>query len=392
MSTTTAVANVPPFVYSAEQEDIRRTVRDFLAAQSSTERVFAQIDSEHGYDSAVWSTLTAQIGLTAILVPEQYGGLGGTYVDLAMALEETGAALLCAPYFSTVLLATNALLVSDDADACARYLPQIVEGHLTATLATNPSHAGRTPLRAAARAVEGTDGWKLTGSDLVAIDGAAADLILVVAEDPDGATSLFAVSAECPGMTRSRLGTLDLTRRQARIDLDGTPGQLVGELGAGLRILERVLDLVAIGTAVEQVGGAQRCLDNAVDYAKQRIQFGRAIASFQGVKYLCADLLVELELGRSAAYYAAWVAEHADHEIPRAAAVARLWCSDLFEHVAEETLQIHGAIGMTWEHHCHLYLRRAKSSALLLSGRAYHRGVLAAEVERERTPQSSAPR
>ncbi len=375
---------LPPFVFSEDQEDLRRTLNDFLARESSVERVFAHIECDDGYDRTVWAKLAGQIGLAAILVPEAYGGVGGTQVDMAVALEETGAALLCAPYFSTIVLATNALLEADDAEACADFLPTIAEGRTVATLATDPRRAGTEPLHAAAQAAHRDNAWTLNGSALVAIDGEAADLILVVAKDPNGVASLFAVAAGAQGVTRSRLGTLDLTRRQARIDLDGASARLVGAPGAGLEILARVLDLAATATAIEQIGGAQRCLDDAVAYTKQRIQFGRPIASFQAVKHLCADLLVELELGRSAAYYAAWTAAHSPDELPRAAAMARLWCSELFEHVAEESLQLHGGIGMTWEHHTHLYLRRAKSAELLLSGKTYHRRVLAAEIERDR--------
>lgn len=366
-----------PFVWSDEQLDLRTTLRRILKKESSPAKVFEHIAA--GYDRKVWSVLTEQLGLTAILVPECYGGMGGTQIDLAVVLEETGAALLCAPYFSTVVLGTNALLLSADDSACADYLPQIAAGRLVTTLATNPEQAAADPLAGSATAALTSGSWRVSGSGLVALDAMAADLTLVIAEH-DGQTSLFAIEANAQGLNRRPLETLDLTRPQGAIELHDTPARLIGDYGTGRELMVRLIDLAATALAAEAVGGASRCLTNAVTYTKQRIQFGRAIASFQAVKQTCADLLMELELGRSAAAYAAWAACEDPAQLPRAAAMARTWCSRMFVNAAQECLQLHGGLGVTWEHRSHLYLRRAMNSAVQLSGPAYHRAVLEADL------------
>lgn len=360
-----------PFVWSAEQEQLRATLRRLLDKESAPLRVFEHIEA--GFDRRLWATLTEQIGLTAILIPEHYGGMGGTWTDLAVVLEETGAALLCAPYFSTVVQGTNALLLSGDDAACADYLPGIAAGRTLVTLACDP--AAGDPLRAAAAATRHDGAWRVSGARLNAFDAMEADLLLVVAAH-DGGPSLFAIEASAPRLHRRPLHTLDLTRRQGTIELRDVPARLVGEPGAGRSLLSRLIDLAACAQAAEQVGGAARCLANAVTHCKQRFQFGRPIASFQAVKHTCADLLINLEFARSAAEYAAWAAHEAPDELPRAAAMARIWCSRMFVRVAEETLQLYGGLGVTWEHHAHLYLRRAKAAALQPSTPDYHRAVL----------------
>lgn len=366
------MAPTTPFVWSAEQEELRTTLRRFLDKESTPLRVFEHIEA--GFDTKIWTTLNEQIGLTAILIPEHYGGMGGTQTDLAVVLEETGAALLCAPYFSTVVLGTNALLLSGDDAACADYLPGIAAGRTVATLACDP--AASDALQVAATATQLDGAWRISGARLVALDAMEADLLLVVAVH-EGATSLFVIDTSAPGLQRRQLHTIDLTRRLGRIELHEVPARLVGEPGTGQGLLARLIDLVACAQAAEQVGGAVRCLDNAVAHTKQRFQFGRPIASFQAVKHTCADLLIDIEFGRSAAEYAAWAAQEAADELPQAAAMARIWCSRMFVRVAEETLQLYGGLGVTWEHHAHLYLRRAKAAAQQLSTPEYHRAVLA---------------
>ncbi|ORV49058.1 hypothetical protein AWC05_02475 [Mycobacterium florentinum] len=358
-------------MWSAEQEQLRSTLRRFLDKESSPLRVFEHIEA--GFDRKIWATLTEQIGLTAILIPQHYGGMGGTPTDLAVVFEEAGAALLCAPYFSTIVQGTNALLLSGDDAACADYLPGIAGGRTVVTLACDP--AAGDPLQAAAIATQRAGAWRVSGARLVAFDAMEADLLLVIAAH-DGAPSLFAIEASALGLHRQALHTLDLTRRQGKIELRDVPARLVGEPGTGRALLSRLIDLAACAQAAEQVGGAARCLADAVAYSKQRFQFGRPIASFQAVKHICADLLIDLEFGRSAAEYAAWAAQEEPGQLPQAAAMARIWCSRMFVRVAEETLQLYGGLGVTWEHHAHLYLRRAKAAALQPSTPEYHRAVL----------------
>jgi alkylation response protein AidB-like acyl-CoA dehydrogenase len=222
-------------------------------------------------------------------------------------------------------------------------------------------------------------GWVLDGVKMFVLDGHVADLILVAAKAPKG-LSLFAVQSDAEGLTSTPLKTMDLTRKQARIELAGVPARLVGEEGAAGAGLAKTLDLAAVALAAEQVGGAQRVLDMSVEYAKTRIQFGRPIGSFQAIKHKCADMLLEVESAKSAAYYAGWAAADDSDELPVAASLAKSYCSEAYFHAAAENIQIHGGIGFTWEHDAHLYFKRAKSSELLFGDPAYHREILAQRI------------
>jgi alkylation response protein AidB-like acyl-CoA dehydrogenase len=211
------------------------------------------------------------------------------------------------------------------------------------------------------------------------LDGATANLILVAARTAAG-VSLFSVAGDAAGLTRESLATMDQTRKQARLTFDNTPATLIGTDGQGWPVLERVLDLAAVGLAAEQVGGAQMCLDMAVEYAKVRVQFGRPIGSFQAIKHKCADMLLEVESAKSAAYYAGWAASELNDELPSVASLAKAYCSEAYFHAAAENIQIHGGIGFTWEHPAHLYFKRAKSSELLFGDPTYHRELLAQRI------------
>jgi alkylation response protein AidB-like acyl-CoA dehydrogenase len=290
-----------------------------------------------------------------------------------------GRALLCAPYFSTVVLAANTLLHCGDESAQKEYLPGIASGETIATLAfTEPS--GRWDADGIQMTASGSgDSWTLDGEKMFVIDGHTADLLLVAARTGAG-ISLFAVPADASGVTRTPLSTMDQTRKQAKVEFSGTPARLIGADGAGWDTLDRVLDLAAVGLAAEQVGGAQKCLEMSVEYAKVRVQFGRPIGSFQAIKHKCADMLLEVESAKSAAYYAMWAASELNDELPVVASLAKAYCSDAYFHAAAENIQIHGGIGFTWEHPAHLYFKRAKSSELLLGDPTYHRELLAQRI------------
>jgi alkylation response protein AidB-like acyl-CoA dehydrogenase len=221
--------------------------------------------------------------------------------------------------------------------------------------------------------------FTLTGTKTFVIDGHVADLILVAARTSKG-VSLFAVDKGAKGLSRTALPTMDQTRKQARLDFDGTPARLVGQEGKGWEILGTVLDLAAVALAAEQVGGAQKVLEMAVEYAKVRVQFGRPIGSFQAIKHKCADMLLEVESAKSAAYYGMWCAAEMNQELPSVASLAKAYCSEAYFHAAAENIQIHGGIGFTWEHPAHLYFKRAKSSELLFGDPTYHRELLARRI------------
>jgi alkylation response protein AidB-like acyl-CoA dehydrogenase len=367
------------FAFSEEQEELRNIVRQFLEAKSPEAAVREQMDTERGFDPEVWSQMAEQLGLQSLIIPEEFGGQGYGYVELIVVLEEMGRALLCAPFFSTVVLATNTLLVADDAAANAAILPGIASGETIATLAiTEPNGKwDESGIEATATNEGGT--WKLNGTKSYVIDGATADVIIVAARTAAG-VSLFSVAGDAAGLTRTSLSTMDQTRKQAKLELAGVEGTLIGTDGAGWDILSTVLDLAAVGLAAEQVGGAQWCLETAVQYAKDRVQFGRPIGSFQAIKHKCADMLLEVESAKSAAYYALWCAAELNDELPSVASLAKAYCSEAYFHATAENIQIHGGIGFTWEHPAHLYFKRAKSSELLFGDPTYHRELLAQRI------------
>ncbi len=363
--------------FSEDQEELRRFVRQFLEEKSPESAVRELMSTERGYDEAVWRQMAEQMGLQGLAIAERHGGGGFGYRELVLVLEEMGRALLCAPYFSTVVLAAGALSHSGDEATCEEFLPAIAAGRSIATLAFE--EAGGRPAADAissAAAPDGAGGWRLSGEKTYVLDGHVADVVLVVAEAPDG-LSLFRCAGDAEGLQRELLPTLDLTRKQARLTFVDTPVVPVGKSGDGGAVLARVLDLAATALAAEQVGGAQRCLDMAVGYAKERMQFGRPIGSFQAIKHRCADMLLDTETARSATYYAGWCAANGDDDLPVAAAMAKAHCSDVYFRTAAENIQIHGGIGFTWEHPAHLYFKRAKSSQLMFGDPAHHRDVLA---------------
>jgi alkylation response protein AidB-like acyl-CoA dehydrogenase len=367
------------FAFSDEQEELRSAVRRFLAEKSPETEVRRLMDTTEGYDPAVWSQMADQLGLQSLTIPEEYGGSGFSYVELVVVLEEMGAALLCAPYFSTVALAANAVLTSGDESAKKYLLPGLASGETIGTLALTEDN-GRWDLDAVGlQASSSGDGWVLNGHKMFVIDGHVADLIVAVARTGEG-LSLFGVKSDADGLTRTALPTMDQTRKQARLEFSDTPGWLIGTEGGAAPGLSKTLDLAAVALAAEQVGGAQRCLDSSVEYAKTRIQFGRPIGSFQAIKHKCADMLLEVESAKSAAYYAGWAAAEDSDELPVVASLAKSYCSEAYFHAAAENIQIHGGIGFTWEHDAHLYFKRAKSSELLFGDPAYHRELLAQRI------------
>ncbi len=373
-----------------EEQDLatlRASARSFLADHSSSLQVRAAMEDERGWDPGVWRRIGSELGWPAVIVPEEYGGLGLGYRELTVLMEEMGAALLCAPFFSSVCLAANVLIAGGSGEQKEQYLPAIAGGEIVATLAHTEANgrwdsAGITTV---ARR-EGGD-YVLDGTKTFVVDGHAADLLIVAARregsrGPDG-VSLFVVGADSAGLDRRLLPTMDQTRKLAEVELRGVrlpATALMGREGGAWPALERTLALATIALAAEQVGGAQRCLDAAVEYAKQRVQFGRPIGSFQAIKHKCADMLLLVESARSAAYWAGAVAAVDGEDLALAASLAKAYCSEAYFRCAADSLQIHGGVGFTWEYDVHLYFKRAQSSEMLLGGPSYHRELVAQRI------------
>ena len=321
-----------------------------------------------------------QMGLQGLAIPEEFGGSGFSFIELGIVLEEMGRALLCAPYFSSVVLAANALLAQrrrcgeegapardrerrNDRNACVHRAQRQV--------GRKWHHDGRPPARAATGSSPAPRCSCSTGTPRTSI---------IVAARTGKSISLFAVDGDAAGLTRTALSTMDQTRKQAKLEFANTPATLIGKEGDGWKVLSTVLDLAAVALAAEQVGGAQKVLEMAVEYAKVRVQFGRPIGSFQAIKHKCADMLLEVESAKSAAYYAMWCAAEMNDELPSVASLAKAYCSEAYFHATAENIQIHGGIGFTWEHPAHLYFKRAKSSELLFGDPTYHRELLAQRI------------
>jgi alkylation response protein AidB-like acyl-CoA dehydrogenase len=367
------------FAFTDEQDELRRTVRSFLDSKSPESAVREQMEAESGFDAAVWSQMAEQMGLQGLHIPEEFGGSGFSYVELGIVLEEMGRSLLCAPFFSTVVLAANTLIHSGDDNAKKSYLPGIASGETIATVAFTEPNGRWDDSGIEATATASGDGYAISGTKMYVLDGHTANLVIVAART-DAGIGLFAVDGGASGLTRTALSTMDQTRKQARLEFDNTPATLIGTDGEGWNVLSQVLDLVAVGLAAEQVGGAQKVLEMAVEYAKVRVQFGRPIGSFQAIKHKCADMLLEVESAKSAAYYGMWCASEMNDELPSVASLAKAYCSEAYFHAAAENIQIHGGIGFTWEHPAHLYFKRAKSSELLFGDPTYHRELLAQRI------------
>jgi alkylation response protein AidB-like acyl-CoA dehydrogenase len=364
------------FGFSEEQEELRKMVKRFLDEKSPESEVRRLMATSEGYDPDVWKQMASELALQGLGIAEEFGGQGYGPVELYVVFEEMGANLFCSPYFSTVALAANALaLVGRETDH-QTYLPGIASGDTIATVALTGDEGDWDLSTTSVTASASGDGWVLSGVRNYVTDGNVATLILVPAKTEKG-LSLFAVQGDAKGLTREALPTMDQTRKQSRLELKDVSAVLVGADGGALAGLETTVQIAEAALAAEQVGGAQRVLNNAVEYAKNRVQFGRPIGSFQAIKHKCADMLLDVESAKSAAYYAAWAAQERNDELPIAASLAKSFCSEAYFHCAAENIQIHGGIGFTWEHHAHLYFKRAKSSELFLGDPAYHRELLA---------------
>ncbi|HZQ76261.1 MAG TPA: acyl-CoA dehydrogenase family protein [Acidimicrobiia bacterium] len=373
------------FAFSEEQEELRRSVRRFLEDKSPVTEVRRLMETTDGYDPKVWAQMANELGLQSLHIPENFGGQGFSFVELVVVLEEMGRALLCAPFFSTVCLAANAILNGGTEAQKVELLPGIASGETIATLAfTEPSGKWDANGITMEAVPDGSGAYTLDGTKMFVLDGHVANLIVVAARaSGTGGTegiSFFTVPGDAPGLTRTPLPTMDQTRKQTKLEFSGVKAQLLGEEGAAWAALSKTLDQVAVCLAAEQVGGAQRCLDMSVEYAKVRIQFGRPIGSFQAIKHKCADMLLEVESSKSAAYYAGWAAAEDNDELPVVASLAKSYCSEAYFHAAAENIQIHGGIGFTWEHDAHLYFKRAKSSEILFGDPTYHRELLAQRI------------
>lgn len=332
-----------------EQRDLRDVVRSLLAKQADSAAVRAAMASPSGRDEKLWTQLTGELGLTGLAVPEADGGSGASFAEVSVVLEEVGAALLPAPYASTVVVAEVLTRFGR-----SELLPALVDGASGAVALVEPGDRSWPP-RIACVAVRGTDSWSLTGAKAVVMDGGSADVLLVSALDDGGGEALFAVGAHAAGLTWIDVPLMDQTRRAADLALDGVPAVRVG--GADAVAFAR--DVAAVAAACEAVGTARRALERTVDHLRTRVQFGRVLGSFQALRHRAADLFTAVEAAASTARYATLAVASAPEELPVLGPLAKLVCAQALADVAAEAVQLHGGIAITWEHDAHLWFKRA---------------------------------
>jgi alkylation response protein AidB-like acyl-CoA dehydrogenase len=368
------------YAFTDEQEQFRSALRRFVDDKSPATAVRRLMETDEGYDPEVWRRLSEDLALPAVHVPQEYGGAGFGMVELGIVMEELGRSLLCAPYFSTAVLAANAILNAGSEEQKRSLLPDLAGGTRLATLAVTEPGGEWDPRAIQLSAAPAAGGYVLNGSKSYVVDGHIAELLIVAArargKPGRESLALFALPAASGGVRRQLLKSMDPTRKIARIDFEDAHAQLLGTLDGGADALVRTLDQAAVALANEMVGGAQKLLDSAVSYAKMRVQFGRPIGSFQAIKHKLADMLLDVELARSAAYYAAQAAAVEDGEWPALASMAKAAASEAYLRTAIDCIQIHGGIGFTWDNDTHLWFKRAKSSEVFLGQPNYHRELL----------------
>ena len=351
------------FGLNESQEILKESARSFFSGECPISEVRRLMDTDTAYDAALWRKLADQ-GYTGIIFPEEYGGVGLGKVELILLMEEAGRALLPGPFFSTVVLSGSVIDAVATADQKKKYLAAICHGEARATVAILEALASWDLRNIQMAVVNG----KLSGEKLFVPDAAVADWILVLARN-----GIFLVEAKSPGVKICPMSGMDLTRKLYSVHFHGAPAEKLGDLPG----LTMPIEVATTALVAEMVGGMQRTLDMTVEYAKTRKQFGKTIGSFQAVQHQCADMYLETESSRSAAYYAAWALQENVPDASAAVSIAKIYASDAGRTVGNRGIQIHGGMGFTWENDLHLYYRRAKASETAFGDATFHRERLA---------------
>ncbi|MBI1361116.1 MAG: acyl-CoA dehydrogenase [Alphaproteobacteria bacterium] len=364
------------FDFSDDQKSLRDQARRFLDDKCNRKTVREVLDNaKTSYDARLWKAVGEQ-GWLGVAIPEEYGGLGLGGLELCVLAEEIGRAVAPIPFSSTAYFFTEALLAAGSRDQKSALLPRVAAGDIIGAFAIGEGPGAPSP----ASIETSFDGARLSGAKIPVADGDIATHAVVLAREGHG-QSLVLVDLNQPGVKRETLTTLDPTRGHARLTFDRATGERLGTAGEGWVLTEAVLDRAAVLIAFEQIGGAQACLDMAVEYAKGRYAFSRQIGSFQAIKHKLADMYVAIELGRSNAYYGAWALSTGSAQLPLAAAAARIAASDAYYFAAKENIQAHGGMGFTWEVDCHLFYRRAKLLAVQAGGPSVWKEKLVRRLE-----------
>jgi acyl-CoA dehydrogenase len=372
------------FEFSDDQKEMGAQARRFLSAKCPTSVVRAVLEGSEPYDKALWSGL-AEMGFLGVVIPEAHGGLGLGYLELCVIAEEMGRALAPVPFSSSVFLGTEFLLSAGSEAQKAAWLPKLAAGGAIGTFAHAERAGAVTPKTVQLALADG----RLSGAKTAVPDGEIADFAIVSARAASGSdrrgVSLFLVDLRQDAVTRATLQTIDPSRGHARLEFSGAVAEPLGAPGEGWSILEQVLDRAAVLTAFEQIGGADRALEMARDYALERMAFGRPIGSFQAIKHMLADMYVSATLARSNGYYGAWALSTGAAELSEAAATARVSATQAFQHCAKNNIQVHGGMGFTWAFDCHLFYRRSNVLAVNLGSQSQWEDKLIARMRARNT-------
>jgi alkylation response protein AidB-like acyl-CoA dehydrogenase len=378
------------FAFTDDQLAIRETAETYLADAAGLDRLRAVIHSGTGFDADLWNGLAGEMSFAGLMVPEAHGGAGLSAVEMALVLEQTGARLAVIPFFETAVLAVQAVLAAGSAEQHAALLPGLADGTQKAAFAFAPLTGWAGAGTLGPRLNRGATGWLLQGQAGFVSFAHVADLLIIAAQTDAKTTqngiSLLALPAATPGITIERQNPLDITRPYANLRFENVTvpdDAILGMPGGADAAYRQVLACACGLLAAEQTGGAAFCLNSTLDYAKQRVQFGRLIGSFQAVKHELATMMLQLEAARSAAYYAATAIAEASPELEEAVHIARAWCSEAYKYCASEAIQLHGGIGFTWEHQAHLYFKRARATASWFGDAAEHREAIAGLIFQE---------
>jgi alkylation response protein AidB-like acyl-CoA dehydrogenase len=375
------------FAFSEQQDLLRTSARQFLERECPPDMVRRWSDDPQGYSPDLWQTMAA-FGWMGLVLPETYGGSGLSFVDLTILMEEMGRVLLPAPFFSSIALSALTLLETGSDEQRQQMLPRLVRGETKVCVALLEADGRYDPRGISMRASIRGNRATLNGTKLFVVDAHVSDYIICVARtrggrDPESGISLFVLDITSPGIACTPLMSIDQTRGLCEVSFTRVGVSLEAMLGgrdAAWPTLQRALDKATVALCAEMVGGAEKAMEMCVDYGKTRVQFGRPIGSFQAVKHKIADMKVWVENAKSVVYYAAWAVDRDAPEASRAASMAKAYCSEMYTQVTADGIQVHGGVGFTWDHHMHLYFKRAKSSEVLLGDSTWHRERTAALI------------
>ncbi|MGD9112395.1 MAG: acyl-CoA dehydrogenase family protein [Desulfobacterales bacterium] len=361
---------------SKAQKDIAKEARRFLKKECTIDYIHEMYEDESGFSDDLWDKMAAMDWM-AMRIPEAYGGMEMEQIDLNLVLEEMGRAAVPGPFFSTVMLAAEAILHAGNEAQKETYLAGIADGKLKGTLALYEPDSGSDPGYIYMQARADGDGFVLNGTKLCVPDAHLVDIMICAARSDDGVTLFVVDTAAADGLKITPLPSMDATRRLSAVEFNNVrlgPESILGERNQGWKPLQRVLQRAQVGLAAECLGGAQYAMETATDYAKVRVQYDQPIGGFQAIKHRCADMFVAVESSRSILYWAAWAQDHADvKEAALAASAAKAFCTEAFTQVASGAIQVLGGTGFTWENGMHVYLKRAKANEAAFGDPDFHR-------------------